>query len=295
MYAKLFARITESSLMEEPVETRYTFLLLLAIAGPDGVVVGTDIALARRLNIPIETFRAAIDRLMAPDPDSNSPAEEGRRVLRSEGERGYQLVNFMHYSRIRDENQRREYMRTYIAEYRRAGRDKSTAVNSVNPGKPELAHTDTDTDVHTDTEGERALGQSPNGASRFAPPKPDEVLAEAKLIELPESEVEMFFNFYSSNGWRVGRSPMKSWRAALRTWKMRWQKDGTKTPGRMLSVPLPAQLRALEEQIAEAARAGYEDGPFGLKFTNPQDAERHLELLRKRKALTRQIADGGAA
>lgn len=28
-----------------------------------------------------------------------------------------------------------------------------------------------------------------------------------------------FFNYYESNGWRVGKNPMKDWRAAVRTWE----------------------------------------------------------------------------
>lgn len=29
---------------------------------------------------------------------------------------------------------------------------------------------------------------------------------------------ERWFDYYESNGWRVGRNPMKSWKAAVRTW-----------------------------------------------------------------------------
>lgn len=32
---------------------------------------------------------------------------------------------------------------------------------------------------------------------------------------------EAFFNFYESNGWKVGKNPMKSWRAACVTWQKR--------------------------------------------------------------------------
>jgi len=31
-------------------------------------------------------------------------------------------------------------------------------------------------------------------------------------------EADKFFNYYESNGWRVGRSPMKNWQAAVRNW-----------------------------------------------------------------------------
>ena len=32
-------------------------------------------------------------------------------------------------------------------------------------------------------------------------------------------EPQQFFDFYSSNGWRVGRNPMKDWKAAVRNWE----------------------------------------------------------------------------
>ena len=32
---------------------------------------------------------------------------------------------------------------------------------------------------------------------------------------------EKFFNFYESKGWVVGKSPMKDWKAAIRTWEKR--------------------------------------------------------------------------
>jgi len=34
-------------------------------------------------------------------------------------------------------------------------------------------------------------------------------------------DYEAFFNFYESNGWKVGKNPMKSWRAACVTWQKR--------------------------------------------------------------------------
>jgi hypothetical protein len=37
---------------------------------------------------------------------------------------------------------------------------------------------------------------------------------------------EVFFNFYESKGWVVGKSPMKSWPAAVRTWEKNIKKEG---------------------------------------------------------------------
>lgn len=53
---------------------------------------------------------------------------------------------------------------------------------------------------------------------RFQKPTVEELTAEAMKIGLPVTEVDKFHNYYESNGWKVGKNPMKSWPAALRNW-----------------------------------------------------------------------------
>ncbi len=138
MYAKLMSRVTESSLMEEPIDVRYCFLMMLAIADPQGYVVGTDIAIARRINMPLEQFKSCLQELMKPDENSNSKEAEGRRVVNSDCERGYYLVNYVKYRDTRDEEHRREYMRNYMRKYR-DDKPLSGTVKSVNSGKQKLS------------------------------------------------------------------------------------------------------------------------------------------------------------
>ncbi len=47
---------------------------------------------------------------------------------------------------------------------------------------------------------------------------PEVVIEGARIMLSPES-CEAFFDYYTSNGWKVGRNPMKDWRAAMRKWK----------------------------------------------------------------------------
>ena len=42
----------------------------------------------------------------------------------------------------------------------------------------------------------------------------------------PHIEASKFWNFYSSNGWRVGKNPMKDWKAAAAGWVMRSKEFG---------------------------------------------------------------------
>ena len=118
MYAKLMERITESSLMEEEVMVRYVFMMMLAIADPEGYVIGTDVAIARRLNVSAKDLSKALERLKEPDPDSNSEEHEGRRIIDSDVERGYLVVNYCKYRDMKDEGGRREYMKNYMRQRR---------------------------------------------------------------------------------------------------------------------------------------------------------------------------------
>lgn len=40
--------------------------------------------------------------------------------------------------------------------------------------------------------------------------------AKEKEIDIDSSWLEQLYDYYESNGWRVGKSPMKNWRAAIR-------------------------------------------------------------------------------
>lgn len=58
---------------------------------------------------------------------------------------------------------------------------------------------------------------------RFKKPDLVELKFHAVKIGLPEPEAEKFFNYYESNGWRVGKSPMKQWKSAMANWKLNWE------------------------------------------------------------------------
>ncbi|AUR97048.1 protein of unknown function DUF4373 [Vibrio phage 1.236.O._10N.261.52.C4] len=54
---------------------------------------------------------------------------------------------------------------------------------------------------------------------RFAPPSLKDVLDYMTERGYPyPNEAESFIDYYSSNGWKVGRNQMKDWKAATRNW-----------------------------------------------------------------------------
>ena len=130
-YAKLFSTITESSLWSSSKETRLLFVSMLARANAVGFIEASVPGLARISNLTREETDAALRELTSPDPDDKSGNNDGRRIVKMDG--GWGIVNYEAYRNRRDEQERREYMREYMTQYRKR------TVNSVNDSKPQLA------------------------------------------------------------------------------------------------------------------------------------------------------------
>lgn len=58
----------------------------------------------------------------------------------------------------------------------------------------------------------------PPKQTRFIPPSLEEVQAYCKERNKGVN-AEKWYNHYSAVGWKVGRNPMKDWKAAVRTWE----------------------------------------------------------------------------
>lgn len=60
--------------------------------------------------------------------------------------------------------------------------------------------------------------KSPTKAKRFVKPTLSEI--EQYCIERNNNiNAEQFYDYYESNGWKVGKNSMKDWKAAVRTWE----------------------------------------------------------------------------
>jgi len=53
---------------------------------------------------------------------------------------------------------------------------------------------------------------------RFVKPKIEEIMDYCEERQ-NNVDAEKFYDYYSSNGWRVGKNPMKDWKASVRTWE----------------------------------------------------------------------------
>lgn len=80
----------------------------------------------------------------------------------------------------------------------------------------------------------------------FVKPTVEEIAAYCKEKNY-NVNAQQFFNYYESNGWKIGRNAMKSWQAAAQNWNIR-DKANNKAAGTMWA-----------NNSTDADTAGYED------------------------------------
>jgi hypothetical protein len=141
VYAKIFTSIFDGSMRGHP-DLILVFINMLCHAGEDGIVDRHWRAISDETGVPTDRVRQAIAALESPDPETRTPTEAGRRIVRLSEHRewGWRIVNHAHYRNMRTTFERREYMRKYMQERR---------VNSCKQNVSTLANTDTDTDTDT--------------------------------------------------------------------------------------------------------------------------------------------------
>jgi len=123
---------------------------------------------------------------------------------------------------------------------------KVNSINGRKGGRPKLQHTDN-------------VGEKPSGFNSVSETKAKksnkeeeeeldkEEELENKIAKIPPEfrfveeyfnikghpkEAERFFNYYQSNGWKVGKNKMKCWKSAVRNWllnKKTYQNNGSNT------------------------------------------------------------------
>ena len=69
-----------------------------------------------------------------------------------------------------------------------------------------------------EAEKEKDIDKEKKPLKRFTAPTLEEV-KEYCLERKNNVDAERFVNYYTANGWKVGKNPMKDWRAAVRSWE----------------------------------------------------------------------------
>lgn len=102
--------------------------------------------------------------------------------------------------------------------------DQANASNckqmQAKPSNTQANQADNDNDNESDNDNDIDIRKNKGKTSRFTPPTLQEV--EEYIKENGYSfDAKVFIDHYESNGWIVGKTKMKDWKAAIRNWSRR--------------------------------------------------------------------------
>ena len=137
------------------------------------------------------------------------------------------IPNWGKHQSIDQIESRNAYMKNYMREYREKQKLISSGkANCKANSKPNVSEADKirKEEIREDEiRGDKSMEDAsppPSRSKRFIPPTVDEVrdyCQERGNCVDPQR----FVDYYSSNGWMVGKTKMKDWKAAVRTWEQR--------------------------------------------------------------------------
>ena len=123
---------------------------------------------------------------------------------------------------------------------------------------------------------------------KFVPPKLVEVIDWGYLNGLPTHECEKFHSYFQSNGWKVGRVKMVSWRDAANCWRLRWAQSSS--PKHHTVFELKTIIEA-KQKIADGLKRSHSSEVAGGRQWDNNDKQADFrKLYREIKELTAQLA-----
>ena len=160
MYAKIFASLWQGTMYGKPHE-QLVFVYLLAHSDRHGVVDIHPEIICACTGLDIATVTRCLAYLEAADFKSRSDDLQGQRIVRLDEHRewGWQVVNYLKYRNIRDEDTRREQVRQAQARQR----DKRSVITSHHESS-QSAHADADAEVDAEADKDKHL--VPDGTVR---------------------------------------------------------------------------------------------------------------------------------
>lgn len=174
--------------------------------------------LAPMFSDSVENIMQVLEFLESPDIKSRSKELDGRRLVlvsdeeRHSGPMQYRVVNGAFYRALRDEEERREYLK--LAK-RKSRAKSSTESTTVNHGTPPSAQSDADADAEEERESEPRASRS--GGKKAAPIPPDWTPTEAHRALAGEHGIDLALEAVAFRGYFDGQV-VKSPNGRFSTW-----------------------------------------------------------------------------
>ena len=106
---------------------------------------------------------------------------------------------------------------------------KNTTVGFTDVGKFDRIRNTNNKELPNIKEIPKSINTRTRTREKFTPPTLEDVKAYCKERQNNVDPVR-WFDYYTSNGWKVGRNSMKDWKAAVRTWERSGYNNPIKRP-----------------------------------------------------------------
>jgi len=131
--------------------------------------------------------------------------------------------------------------------------------------------------------------------SRLKRPSLEDIKSEGIKTGLPALDCESFYNYYEANGWKVGRNPMKNWKAAMANWKRnsgQYQQTNRPVKERPKSTwELTQQLNTIVEEMSQLKSYGGFTDAFGFHWSDEAKRLKFQQLKIARDGLKSKIIE----
>lgn len=130
-------------------------------------------------------------------------------------------------------------------------------------------------------------------STKFQKPSLDQVREYGtKELEppLPPDECDKFWNYYESNGWKVGRNPMKNWKAAMVNWRKGYQAWGSPTTRHRSVLEIQRIIDAKRTVMLDLRAKHCHESPTGDQWENNESRNTFIRLKKEVRELTNQLA-----
>ena len=147
MYGKHFESMYTGSMMGQGALAFAVWGYVISHVKDDTIELNPRL-LAALIGEGEHNIKATLAAFCRPDPHSRTKDEDGRKLIKI-GEFAYRVVNAKKYRSMRNEEDRREYMKDYMRK-RRKNADSVNTGKQCKQCKPQLAHTEAEAEADTD-------------------------------------------------------------------------------------------------------------------------------------------------
>jgi len=189
-FTKLVPEIVMSSIWNESPEVRCVWIAMLATKDENGYVRGNATSLARLANVSLESAKEAIEKFQLPDPDSNTPDNDGRRIQAVPG--GWFVLNHALY-RGKDY---REYEAERKREYRRKHPLSGTRPGHVPDSSASASASVSASEIKDGVQGKGKREAASDAAGKLTPDNFPERAQAANGGRLTEQQLEAFCDYW---------------------------------------------------------------------------------------------------